>query len=136
MADDAGRLAEMRLALWDDDDATIATLRALVADPNYAVFVAEEGGRLIGFAEIGVRAYAEGCSGPAAYLEGIWVDPGHRRRGVANALGQAGEAWARSRGLEHFGSDALIDNEASRAWHHAQGFEEVERLVVFARRIG
>jgi aminoglycoside 6'-N-acetyltransferase I len=134
-SDDVGRLAEMRLALWPDDDATAENLHALVADPEYAVFVAEQDGSLVGFAEIGVRPYAEGADGPAAYLEGIWVDESSRRRGVARALADAGASWGKARGLTHFGSDALIDNDVSHAWHRAIGFAEVERLVVFARRI-
>jgi aminoglycoside 6'-N-acetyltransferase I len=126
----------MRRALWPDDDATASSLLAMIARSDYVAFVAEADGRLVGFAEIGVRSYAEGADGPAAYLEGIWVDDEWRRSGVATALADAGASWARDRGLAHFGSDALIDNEASRAWHHSVGFEEVERLVVFAKRIG
>lgn len=133
---DCGRLVEMRRALWSDDDATAASLLAKIDNPDQVSFVAEADGRLIGFAEIGVRSYAEGADGPAGYLEGIWVDDQWRRHGVATALADAGAAWVRSRGLGHLGSDALLDNEASRAWHHSVGFKEVERLVVFAKRIG
>ncbi len=126
----------MRRALWPDDDATDSSLLAMIAAPDHAAFVAEADGRLVGFAEISVRSYAEGANGPAAYLEGIWVDDDWRRRGVATAFADAGASWARTRGLGHLGSDALLDNEASRAWHRRVGFEEVERLVVFAKRIG
>jgi aminoglycoside 6'-N-acetyltransferase I len=95
--------------------------------------VAEEEGRLIGFAEAAVRNYAEGAAGPAAYLEGIWVEPEHRRRGVARALVAAVENWGRQQGLSHLGSDALLDNLVSHRWHAAAGFAEIERLVVFGK---
>lgn len=138
-ADDGDRAAwaAMRNRLWDDFDpaeleAELAGLAAL--ETPYATLVAEADGRLVGFAEVSVRSVAEGCPpGPAAYLEGIWVEPGHRRGGVASALLAAAEAWARDRGLDHLGSDALLDNEASHAWHRAAGFAEVVRLVVFAK---
>src|SRR5690606_11794453 len=54
------------------DSADQGTLRVGVA-----VFVADRGdGRLAGFAEIGLRSYAEGClSTPVAFLEGWYVDP-------------------------------------------------------------
>jgi aminoglycoside 6'-N-acetyltransferase I len=133
--------AEMRRRLWPEEDADelARELPELVhRDPPYFAFVAEDGaGILVGFAEIGVRSYAEGAPpGPAAYLEGIWVEPDCRRRGVGRALLRAAEQWARSTGLGHFGSDAAIDNEASRLWHLAAGFAEIERLVVFGKTLG
>ena len=109
------------------------SLNMLFALVAYAIFFATFL-YLIGFAEASIRDYAEGASpGPAAYLEGIWVEPEWRRRGVARALLAAIEAWARREGLAHLGSDALLDNEASHGWHAAAGFEEVERLVVFGK---
>ncbi len=129
--------AAMRHRLWDDFDpaeldAELAELEA--SGTPYVTLVAEAEDRLVGFAEVGVRSVAEGCPpGSAAYLEGIWVEADWRRRGVARALLEAAEQWARDRGLAHFGSDALLDNEASHAWHRAAGFEEVVRLVAFQK---
>jgi aminoglycoside 6'-N-acetyltransferase I len=105
-------------------------------DPALLGLVAEEDGRLIGFAEASVRNYAEGApGGPAAYLEGIWIEPEHRRRGVGRALLAAVEGWARRQGFAWLGSDALLDNELSHRWHWGAGFEEVERIVVFGKRL-
>ena len=132
--------AAMRHLLWDDFDpaeleAELAELERL--ETPYVTLVAEAEDGLVGFAEVSVRSVAEGCPpGPAAYLEGIWVEPGHRRRGVARALLAAAESWARDRGLAHLGSDALLDNEASHGWHRAAGFGEVVRLVAFNKPLG
>ena len=124
----------MRVRLWPDEDPD--ELAGELADIRETVFVAEDQGRLIGFIEIGVRSYAEGAPiGPSAYVEGIWVEADHRRRGVARALLGAAEQWARSEGYAHLGSDALIDNALSHAWHRAAGFDEVERLVVFGKAL-
>ncbi len=123
----------MRRALWPDCDET--ELDGLFLREGQAVLIAEHGEQAIGFAEVAVRSYAEGASGPAAYLEGIWVDPAFRRRGAAMALLEAAEAWGKARGHSHLGSDADIDNAESHAWHRAAGFAEIERLVLFGKTI-
>jgi aminoglycoside 6'-N-acetyltransferase I len=126
--------AALRRRLWPDEDPVELELELTAPRPATLGLVAEEGGRLIGFAEAAIRDYAEGApAGPTPYLEGLWVEPGHRRRGVALALLAAVEQWARERGLSHLGSDALLDNEVSHRWHAAAGFGEVERLVVFGK---
>ena len=123
----------MRALLWPEEDGD--TLGAELAGLADSTFVAEKEGHLIGFAETAVRNYAEGAEGPAAYLEGIWVDPPYRRQGVARALLEAAERWARAAGFADFGSDALLDNQLSHHWHAAVGFREVERLIVYHKRL-
>lgn len=103
-----------------------------LARPDTVVLVAERagGGGLTGFAELGERAYADGCdTSPVAYLEGWWVDADARRQGVGAALVAAGMAWARERGYREMASDALLDNVVSHRAHEALGFAEVERAV-------
>lgn len=99
-------------------------------------FVAEAQGAAAGFAELGLRPYANGCATrPVAFLEGVWVAPRARRRGVGRALVAHLEAVARAEGLHEIGSDALVANRASRAAHRAWGFEEVERVVCFRKAL-
>jgi aminoglycoside 6'-N-acetyltransferase I len=122
----------MRARLWPDVDP--AELAGELADLRETAFVADAQGALVGFIEIGVRSYAEGGPPtPSAYVEGLWVEPEHRRRGVARAMLEAAEQWARGEGFTYLGSDALLDNSVSHAWHKAAGFAEVERLVVFGK---
>ena len=124
--------AAMRGRLWPGCEPV-----ELEREPPQLGLIAEVEGRPIGFAEASVRNYAEGAPpGPAAWLEGIWVEPDWRRRGVASALLAAVEHWAQGQGLSHLGSDALLDNDASHRWHAAVGFGEVERLVVFGKPLG
>jgi aminoglycoside 6'-N-acetyltransferase I len=102
-----------------------------------AVIVADRGdGSLAGFAEIGSRAYAEGCeTTPVAYLEGWYVDPDVRRTGLGANLIRAVEAWAREQGFREIASDTELDNVASLQAHTALGFEEVERQICFKKRL-
>jgi ribosomal protein S18 acetylase RimI-like enzyme len=68
-----------------------------------------------------------------AYLEGWYVEPDARRRGVGRALVAAAEQWAASQECTEFGSDALLDNDVSAAAHRALGFEETEHLRLFRK---
>lgn len=111
-------------------------LRDLVAlDEPYVGFLAfDAGGVPVGLMDARVRNYAEGSPDlRAAYVEDLWVEPEARHSGVARALLAAVEEWARAKGLRWLGSDTSPDNEASRGWHAAAGFDEVEQLVVFGK---
>jgi aminoglycoside 6'-N-acetyltransferase I len=128
----------MRTELWPEDkpgDHAREIDLVLVTGPSdqAAAFVAEEAnGALVGFVEMSVRAYAEECrTSRVGYVEGWYVAPGARRKGVGRALIAAGIEWAKERGCTEFASDAVIDNHASHAAHLALGFEEVVRIVCF-----
>jgi aminoglycoside 6'-N-acetyltransferase I len=101
-----------------------------------ALLARSSDGAYIGFAEVGTREYAEGAStSPVGYLEGWFVLPEWRRRGVGRALVRAAEEWAKSRGCSEFASDVVLANEVSIAAHGRLGFEETERLVCFLKPI-
>ena len=102
-----------------------------------AVLVADRGdGRLAGFVEIGSRTYAEGCiSSPVAFLEGWYVDPDARRRGLGRQLVEAAESWAIERGFFEIASDTELENEISLKAHTALGYEEVERQICFRKQL-
>lgn len=140
---DRAEILRMRQNLWPDSPALEAeALFSPGEDPLYGglpftVLVAEgEDGGLIGFAEVSTRPFAEGCrSAPVAYLEGIWVDPAHRRRGVAGALVQGALGWARDQGLQELASDTAVENTVSQRFHLAQDFDEVARVICYRRAV-
>ena len=72
---------------------------------------------------------------PVAFLEGIYVEPRLRRKGIGAALVAAVCAWARRMGCRELASDALLENEGSHAVHRALGFEETERVVFFRKAL-
>jgi aminoglycoside 6'-N-acetyltransferase I len=100
-------------------------------------FVVERtGGGLGGFIEVSLRNYAEGCiTSPVAYIEGWYVDPDLRRKTVGRQLVSAAETWAREHGLTEIASDTQIENTVSIHAHTRLGYEEVERLVCFRKRL-
>jgi len=134
---------EMRRALWPedvDDEHSVEVARFLKGDlknPLAVLLAALEdaaGARIVGFAELNIRPYAEGCSTDrVGFLEGWFVAPSARRQGVGRALVAAAEEWARAQGCSEFASDTLVDNEVSAAAHQALGFEEVEIIRCFRK---
>ena len=135
---DASAWLEMRCALWPDDpgahrdeiDRFFAGDRREPAE----VLIAQDGDAPIGFAELSIRNIVDGCStGNVGYLEGWYVVPSSRRRGVGRALIAAAESWAREQGCTEFGSDASPDNGVSLAAHRAVGFEETSRACNFRK---
>jgi aminoglycoside 6'-N-acetyltransferase I len=106
------------------------------SDPAEAFIALDDGGRAIGFAEVSIRPYAEGChSGRVAYLEGWFVEEASRRQGVGATLVAAVEEWGRAQGCTELGSDAEIHNAASAAAHRSLGFTEVERIICFRKAL-
>jgi len=130
----------MRLALWPEcpADESARETDGILRSSREAAFLALDGsGCAVGFAEVSMRDYADGCrSRPVGYMEGIYVVPGLRRHGVGRALVGACEEWARSKGCSEMGSDARVANADSQGFHRAVGFREVERQVVFAKGLG
>jgi aminoglycoside 6'-N-acetyltransferase I len=130
---DKAEYLRMRLALWPDEDHE-KELGSYFKNPKWTTFVAEEGNRLCGFIEVGLRDYAEGCeTSPVAYIEGWYVDPDRQRRGVGRKLVQSAEMWAKEQGFAEIASDTGLENEASIEAHKALGFDEAERLVCFVK---
>jgi aminoglycoside 6'-N-acetyltransferase I len=130
---------DLRLALWPHDSAKehLAEMAAFVAEPNrFAQFVAyNETSKPVGFIEAALRSdYVNGTtSSPVAFLEGVFVLPEQRRRGIARALASAVEAWARDQGCTEFASDASTENLESHKLHCSLGFVETERVVYFKK---
>jgi aminoglycoside 6'-N-acetyltransferase I len=138
---DVAAWVRMRMALWPDaaepDLRHEAEAYSRGEGLLETVLVAERAGEIVGMVELSLRSYAEGCStAPVPYVEGWYVDPGARRSGVGRALLAAVERWAYERGHSEIASDAAIDNQASEQAHRALGFEEVERVIHFRKRIG
>ena len=130
----------MRRSLWPDCGEAMHELEmAEQADEpdRWAVLVVDRGaGRLGGFAELSVRARVDGStSEQVAYLEGWYVDPDLRGRGIGRELVVATERWAVARGLTELASDAELWNEAAIAAHRAVGFRETFRAVHFLKGV-
>lgn len=129
---------QLRMALWPGDRAEhLGEMQELCAQPGrYAQFIAYSAlGEPQGLVEVALRAdYVNGtATSPVGFLEGLYVAPGCRKRGIAAMLVKIAEQWVREQGCTEIASDALLENTASHAMHRALGFEETERVVYFRK---
>jgi aminoglycoside 6'-N-acetyltransferase I len=94
-------------------------------------------GSAMGFIEASKRVdYVNGTnSSPVVFLEGLYVEPATRRKGVARALVADVENWARAERCSELASDSPLENVQAHAAHRALGFEEMERVVYFRRAV-
>lgn len=140
-ADSSSWLA-MRSALWPESavQSHAKDIRAYfdgtVHEPLQVLMAVDDEGKVIGLAELSIRNYAEGCeTNRVAYLEGWYVEPHSRRRGIGAALLKAAEDWGVAQGCTEFASDSQLDNDVSARAHHALGFQESATIRCFRKSI-
>jgi len=92
-----------------------------------AVFVAEDGGALLGFLE------ASSAEPDRWHVETVHVRPAHRREGVAKALLRACAESVRAAGAAYVSLEVLSSNLVGEAVWRRLGFEPVE--VVMAQTL-
>jgi aminoglycoside 6'-N-acetyltransferase I len=127
----------MRNALWLESahEGEIDRYFAAEAREPAAVLLAFDP-VAIGFIELSIRPYAEGCeTDRVAFVEGWYVDPDVRGTGAGAALIRAAEEWARSQGCTEIASDTEVDNVSSAAAHVALGFEEAAVVRCFRKSL-
>lgn len=108
---DAAAWEALRRELWpdgtEDHGPEIAAFFAgTIAEPN-AVLVAEDAnGEIIAIAELSIRYDVAGLNGKrTGYVEGLYVRPAWRNRGISRELLLASKEWARKSMCEAFASD-------------------------------
>ncbi|MEP0940103.1 MAG: GNAT family N-acetyltransferase [Rhizobiaceae bacterium] len=132
--------ARMRCALWADltDVQNTSEIDKMLADKNFTIyFVVDRNDAPIGFAEVNVRDYANGCTQtPVPFLEGIWIDGDNRRSGLGRQLIARITDDLRDQGYVELCSDILQTNHQSHRAHENWGFEETERIIYFRKGLG
>jgi len=128
----------LRHALWPHhviSELEEETHRITANGARESVFVAERpGGGLCGMIEMSVREHAKGCrTKNVGYIEGWFVDPDMRNKGVGRKLVCAGVKWARDRGCLEMGSDTTPEYPLSPLAHTRLGFEEVGTTIHFRK---
>jgi aminoglycoside 6'-N-acetyltransferase I len=131
----------LRQALWphaSEKELRLEAAAILDHPADEIAFIARnDNAAVIAFAEASLRrSYVNGCStSPVGFLEGLFVDPAWRRRGIARTLCRAVEDWAASQGCTEFASDVCLDDKDSQRAHAALGFEETERVVYYRKAL-
>jgi aminoglycoside 6'-N-acetyltransferase I len=108
---DASLWEALRCDLWPDGASDhvseIAMFFAGTLDEPVAVMMAEcLSGTIVGFVELSIRADVAGLEGKRiGYVEGLYVKPEFRQRGIAKKLLQTSRQWARHQQCTGFASD-------------------------------
>ncbi|MGH9805728.1 MAG: aminoglycoside 6'-N-acetyltransferase [Terriglobia bacterium] len=127
----------LRAKLWPDvpDSEHLRDMADVLARDHRVLLAVAGDGSTIGFIEASKRVdYVNGTStSPVAFLEGLYVEPSSRRKGVARVLVAEVVRWAKAEGCSELASDSPVENVAAHATHRALGFEETERVVYFCR---
>lgn len=136
LVDIVSRLAKK---LWPsaDYDSLLEDFRQIAIKEDEICFLLYEKEEAIGFVHASTRYdYVEGTEeSPVGYIEGIFIEEGHRRKGHSGKLIRAVEEWAKSKGYRELASDCELENQESIAFHLASCFEEANRVVCFVKRL-
>lgn len=137
--DNLNELITMALELWADniyEDLEAEVLDLMNGDKDI-FFISVTDDTISGFIHMSIRTdYVEGSdSSPVGFVEGIYVKPEFRNKGIARLLIRSGEDWAKSKGCTQVGSDIEYDNTVSYKFHKKIGFEEVNRIICFIKEI-
>ncbi|MEU6719024.1 GNAT family N-acetyltransferase [Nonomuraea sp. NPDC046802] len=124
----APRLA-IGVAAWRDPEAAMGAARqwldgsmAAAKERRGAVFVAEDGGEVVGVVSVVPQRHFTGAED--AYVGELAVAPHAVRGGVGRRLMAAAEDWARGQGLRHLTLETGAANLTARRFYAALGYEE------------
>lgn len=136
---DAGAVSALAMKLWPEHPPgeLEAEFASLLSSDGSAVFLFFVQSQPVAFAHCRLRYdYVEGThASPVGYLEGIYVEEEHRRRGIAAILLRHCEQWAISKGCGEFASDCELHNADSLNFHLHTGFSEADRIVCFTKKL-
>ena len=98
---------------------------AQLADPDFAICMAEEGDRLAGYIKLGPPDLPGPTPSATIELRQLYVQPQWQGEGVAAALTDWAFDEARRRGKQHLQLSVFIDNPRARRFYEKRGFVEV-----------
>src|SRR5271170_1354024 len=111
-----------------------AFVRGFVTQGNTRFFLAREakGAPALGFVHL-MPSINTVAMRPIWYLEDLYVAPSGRRRGVAGALMQHAEAFARETGAERLTLATAHDNKKAQSLYKRLGYARDEHFWYFHR---
>ena len=113
-------------------------LRQELASDTYQHYLAQhKNGKYMGFITLSIRSdpVEEATTSPVGYIEGIFVKPKYRKRGVARALVKKAESWTMDHGFTELGSDTELVNKKSQKFHKHVGFNKSDTIVHFIKKL-
>jgi aminoglycoside 6'-N-acetyltransferase I len=129
----------LRMALWPDVSKEIheKEISAMLSNPErFITFIACDSPNFtIGFLEASIHEIIdEGCVVKnIGYIEGWYIDPKYRRKGVGAELVKSAEKWAIEKRLNEMAVDTNLDNIQSQNAYQALGYKEQDRFILYRK---
>jgi aminoglycoside 6'-N-acetyltransferase I len=138
-SDNLNQLIGLVLELWTDCqfEEEYDNYQSLIDADKEIFYLVKDDENYIAFIHLSLRFdYVEGTTdSPVAYLEAVYVKPSYQKRGIAKKLVAIGAEWGRQKGCKELASDVEIMNLESIGFHQKIGFEEVNRVVCFIKKL-
>ena len=115
-------------------EATRDRFAVLAGDPHHGLFVASDGGDVVGWIHVH-RAVAL-QDPPWAEIRGLVVTERSRGAGVGRALVAAAEAWAERAGYETVRVRSRNTRRAAHSFYQSIGFQILKTSLTFEKRLG
>jgi ribosomal protein S18 acetylase RimI-like enzyme len=135
---DIPALIRLKRLLAEGEDS-LQAVRASAADwlrdgfgpaAGFCAFVAADGESIIGMATCSRRVIT-GWDGPVIFLQDLFVEPAHRRRGVARALAARVAALACDLGSPIVELTVRADNNPARCFYQRSGFAPLPQCLTY-----
>ena len=135
-AADAQDIAQLsgQLGYPSTAEETIQRLRAVNRHSEHVVYVAEAGGRLVGWIHVFARPSL--TTEPSAEVAGLVVDEDCRGRGIGEALMRAAERWAIEQGYRMVTLRSNVKRLRAHAFYERLGYETVKTSKSFRKILG
>ena len=134
--DDAPVLADLTTQLgYPVDGPTLAERLAplLTSDDHRVLLAANPDDRPVGWMHIVIEQSL--AAGTHAVIAGLVIDERHRSEGIGLALLDAGEAWARDRGIGIMVVRSRIARERAHRFYEREGYTLDKTSYVFSKSL-
>ncbi|WP_108124260.1 GNAT family N-acetyltransferase [Saccharospirillum mangrovi] len=127
--------ADLRLALWpwNEREDLLQGSRVMLDNAHEVAFIAWQDDQPIGLIEGQIRRGDDAQL--YGHVEGWYVVDAARGKGVGGKLMDALSQWFLHHHIRTLFSDTIPDYPLSPAAHRAAGFEEVDRIIIFRKRL-
>lgn len=117
-------------------EAIARRLARLLAEPDQAVFVVEDGSTREILGWIHVQEFLSLAGEPSGLVTGLVVAKESRERGLGRGLMAAAEGWARARGLASMRLRSNVKRGGAHDFYRRLGFALAKKQLQFRKELG
>ena len=115
-----------------DERHKLEMAKILSSEDWYCQFIMNDAYEPIGIIELSFRNIVNGClSSPVPYVEGVYIQPEHRRQGLGRKIMAHLIRWCKEEGYSELATDTELADGQAQEFYRAIGFLETDRMVTF-----